>query len=107
MAKETLVAKALENFYHSKRIVTILNVNIRRKIKREVGQLKKILKFKSKNKKRNQIEMENRFKSTLSNTFVIERQLNIESPMENAPMETDEQVDDGIIIIFFKRLDIN
>lgn len=98
-AKETLVAKALEEFYHSKRIATILNINIRRKVKREVGQLKKILKFKCKTKKPNQIEMENRFKLTLSNTFVIERLSNIES-MENSPMEIDEQFDDGILIIF-------
>lgn len=85
------MAKALENFYQSKRIPTIINVNIRRKIKCEVNQLKKILKFKRKIKNNSQIEMENTFRSTLSNIFAIEQQ----AIVENSFMEIDNQIAEG------------
>lgn len=48
--KETRAAEALEQFYHSKGIKTVCQAIMKKKIKREVGDLTRILKFKSKNK---------------------------------------------------------
>lgn len=71
--KETLVSNALQEFYRSRRAQTICSAIIRRKIKREVGQLRNILKFKSKQKTIGQIKMENDFKLALSRVFSVEK----------------------------------
>lgn len=95
-AKETLVANALENLYRSKNQLTVCKAIIRRKIKREVGNLTKILKFKSKNKTNNQIQKEIDFKSTLSNTFNITKISNGSNSEESVRMEIDEPNESGI-----------
>lgn len=90
--KETLVAKALERFYRSKNLRIICTASVKRKVKREIGNLRKILKFKSKQKTANQIESEAVFKSTLSNVFSVEKIANDESSSETS-MEVDELAD--------------
>lgn len=88
-SKETFVSNALEECYRSKKIATICKGNIRRKVKREVGKLSKILKFKTKSKTTKQIQMENEFRSTLSNVFPIEKISNGPSSDFDEPMEVD------------------
>lgn len=93
--KELLTANALEALYRSKKIPTVCSVNVKRKIKREVGNLAKILKFKSKGKSAKQIKMENEFKSTLSNIFSIEKNSNEPTSSADISMEIDEQGEDS------------
>lgn len=98
--KETLVSNALEEFYRQKNVRTICTGNIRRKIKREVGNLRQILKFKSKQKTAKQNQAENEYKITLSNVFPIEKSID---EFDDTRMESDEQTNDqnGIICTRF------
>lgn len=95
--KETLVSNALEEFYRQKDVRTICTGNIRRKIKREVGNLRQILKFKSKQKTAKQNQAENEYKITLSNVFPIGKSID---EFDDTRMESDEQTNDQNGIIF-------
>lgn len=66
-------------------------MNIRRRIGREIGQLRKILKFKNKSKRPEQIRIEHNFKLSLSNIFAIENLSRDRTPSENVSMEIDEE----------------
>lgn len=95
--KDTLVSNALNDLYRSKRIKTICELSIIRKIKREIGNLRKILRFKSKEKTPNQIRSENAFRLSLLNVFDI---TNSESGTEH--IETDHQIEsEGEITFYF------
>lgn len=95
--KETLVLKALTDLYRSKGINTICELSIIRKIKREIGKLSKILKFKTKKKTPNQIRSENEFRLSLLDVFDI---TNSESGTEH--LETDHQIEsEGKITFYF------
>lgn len=89
--KETRVAEALEQFYYSKGITTICQINIKRKIKKEIGNLTKILKFKSKKKNENHIRLENEFKADILNVFTVEKTVVANSATdENTEIHMDE-----------------
>lgn len=103
--KQAHVAKALEDLYCTKRIATICNTVIRRKVKRQVGKLKQILKFRSKTKTINQIQLENEFKSSLTETFPIENFGNAQTPAEDTAMEINEQNENGIIFRCANNID--
>lgn len=88
--KETLVSDALEEFYRQRDMRTICTGNIRRKIRREIGNLRKILKLKSKQKTANQNQAENEYRSALSNVFPIEKNI---VECENSRMESDDNIE--------------
>lgn len=94
-AKETLVSNALQEFYRSRNAQTICSAIIRRKVKREVGKLRNILKFKSKQKTIGNIQKENEFKSALSRVFSVEKS----NQNDEHVMETDD-VHNGIHYIY-------
>lgn len=82
--KEARVANALKNFYKQRNIETLSELTIRNKIRRQVLSLKKVLKFKSKEKTRKQTDLEKVFKNELSNIFQIHK-----SSSSNDTMEID------------------
>lgn len=96
--KESLVANALEEFYKKRNVRTISKPIIRRKIRKEIGNLKNILRFKSKNKTNKQIQIEDDFKSRLSNVFRIEKSCNDDLSFET-PMDFETDTDSGKKII--------
>lgn len=101
----TRVAEALQQFYYSKGIATICQINIKRKIKKEIGNLNKILKFKSKKKSDNHNRLANEYKANILNVFNVEKTVvanpaadeNIEIHM-NEDSSLDENMDiEGIL----------
>lgn len=103
--KEAHVAKALEDLYRTKRISAICTAVIKRKVKRQVGKLKQILKLKSKTKTTKQIQMEHEFKSSLTETFRIENFGNSQSSAEDTAMEINEQNENGTIFRCANKID--
>lgn len=79
--KQAHVAKALEDLYCTKRIATICNTVIRRKVKRQVG------------------------KSSLTETFPIENFGNAKTPAKDTAMEINEQNENGIIFRCANNID--
>lgn len=69
--KESRVSSALKNFYTDRNVETLHEFTIRRKIRTQIMSLRKILRFKSKEKTQSNIRMENAFRAQLSNIFQI------------------------------------
>lgn len=91
-SKETRVATALKNIYSQRNIETLNELTIRRKIRKQVLSLKKVLKFKSKEKTQVNINMENAFKAQLWNIFEIEKSIPQEGDVDNiVPMDVNDQ----------------
>lgn len=91
--KETLVSNALQEFYRSRRTETICIAILRRKVKHEVGHLRNILKFKSKQKTVGQIQKERDFKLALSKVFSVQRSNGNQSSME---MDDDDEIEPNL-----------
>lgn len=90
-SKEAQVISALERFYAQRNIETLSKVRIRSKIRSQIFSLKKVLKFKSKEKTQANIRMENAFKSQLSGIFRIRKSTAQSGDVENDSMDIDDQ----------------
>lgn len=96
-SKETKVSSALKSFYTQRNIDTLNELTIRRKIHTQVLSLKKILKFKSKEKTQANIKMENIFKSQLSNIFQIKKSIPQSREVDDiVPMDVDDVSGDSV-----------
>lgn len=91
-SKEARVTNALKRFYTHRNIETLSEVTIRRKIHNHILSLKKVLKFKSKEKIEANIRMENAFKTQLSSIFQIRKSMTKSRDVNNvASMDIDER----------------
>lgn len=91
-AKEARVATALINSYRRRSIETLNYRTVQVKIRKAVCSLKQVLKFKSKEKTRSNLQIEGAFKSELLKEFQVRKSISTESPNTATPMETDETV---------------
>lgn len=97
-SKEARVTNALKNCYAQRNIETLNELTIRRKIHNQILALKKILKFKSKEKTQDNIRMENAFKMELTNVFLIRKSVHQTTEVENViPMDIDNENNDLLL----------
>lgn len=88
--REKAVALELKRIYESRKINSMSLFGIISKIKREVTAMKRILKFKTKEKTQANIRTENDFRAGLDTIFNIGERL--PKPSErDTPMEVDDQ----------------
>lgn len=88
--REKTVALELKQIYESRNMNSMSTFGIMSKIKREVTALKRVLKFKAKEKTHANIQTENHYRGKLSEVFDIAEILR--QPSErNTPMEVDDQ----------------
>lgn len=94
--KEKTVALALKHFFESRDHNVMSTYGIISKIRREVVSLKKILKFKTKEKTDKNIEMENKFRESLNRLFNVNEIPQQPSESEVViPMEVEQSDNDS------------